>query len=587
MRTTLASISAMKKAAIILPAVFAGVFLAGSAAAPVADQVLQVAGLREPVEIVIDTWGMPHIYAQSQRDLFFAQGFNAARDRLFQLELWRRRATGTMAEIQGGEALKHDVAARLLQFRTNDLRQEMNHYHPQGEEIITSFVAGVNAYIAMTEDDPSLLPLEFNLLGIRPGRWTPEVVLSRHNGLYRNVKMEVQFARLVPLIGVEQLKNLLYLRPHVPDLAVPEGLDYSLITDEVLRRYRPSQKFTKEDLESTGSNNWVVSGERTITGRPVLANDPHRTQQVPSLRYWVHLVAPNWNVIGAGEPALPGVSIGHNQYGAWGLTIFAIDQEDLYVYDTQPGDAAQYRYQEGWERMRLLRETIPVRGASPESVDLKFTRHGPVLFEDTKNHKAYALRAAWLEIGTAPYLASLRIDQAKHWEEFRQACSYFRTPSENLIWADVEGNIGWQAVGLAPIRKNWSGLLPVTGDGRFEWNGYLPILELPHRLHPPEGFIATANQENLPPHYPVPVGFLWADPFRFARIQEFLNLRSQAGMMDMIELQQDVLSVPARTLVPLLKGLRSADPNSQRALELLPDWDFRLLAACAGRAFRS
>lgn len=220
-----------------------------------------------------------------------------------------------MAEIQGGEALKHDVAARLLQFRTNDLRQEMNHYHPQGEEIITSFVAGVNAYIAMTEDDPSLLPLEFNLLGIRPGRWTPEVVLSRHNGLYRNVKMEVQFARLVPLIGVEQLKNLLYLRPHVPDLAVPEGLDYSLITDEVLERYRPSQKFTKEDLESTGSNNWVVSGERTITGRPVLANDPHRTQQVPSLRYWVHLVAPNWNVIGAGEPALPGVSIGHNQYG--------------------------------------------------------------------------------------------------------------------------------------------------------------------------------------------------------------------------------------------------------------------------------
>jgi penicillin amidase len=304
-----------------------------------------------------------------------------------------------------------------------------------------------------------------------------------------------------------------------------------------------------------------------------MANDPHRRQRVPSLRYWAHLVAPGWNVIGGGEPALPGLSIGHNEHGAWGLTIFSIDQEDLMVYDTNPHNPNQYRYRDAWENMEIVKETIPVKNEKPVEVELKYTRHGPVISEDTENRKAYALKAAWLEIGTAPYLASLRMDQAKSWQEFREACSYSGTPSENMVWADKNGNIGWQAVGMAPLRNGWDGILPVPGDGRFEWNGYLPIKSLPHVYNPPEGHFATANQNNVPKDYPYFMGLRWADPFRFNRIEEVLNSGRKFTITDNMLLQNDELSIPARSLVPLLRHLPSNDEKTEEAIALLLDWD--------------
>ena len=199
-----------------------------------------------------------------------------------------------------------------------------------------------------------------------------------------------------------------------------------------------------------------------------------------------------------------------------------------------------------------------MKGQAAALAELKFTRHGPVLHEDREHHRAYALRAAWLEEGAAPYLASLRIDQAASWAEFREACRYFLTPSENMVWADVDGHIGWQAVGLAPIRQNWDGLLPVPGDGRYEWDGFLPALDLPHMADPPRGWFATANQDNLPPGYPFAVGFQWTDPFRFARIEEVLGSGRRFTLSDMMQLQHDELSLPARSLVPLLRGLQPA-----------------------------
>jgi len=590
---------------------------------------LMVKGLSQPVEIIKDRWGISHIYAQNEKDLFFAQGFNVARDRLFQLEIWRRQATGTMAEIQGSKALKRDMGTRLLKARV-DMKQEMNHYHPRGEEIIPAFVRGINAYIDIANKNPGLLPVEFCLLGLKPGHWTPEVVVSRHNGLFRNARYEISFAQSVNILGAQKLKNLLDLHPGNPSLKPDEGIDLGLIPDNILELYNASRarvRFGLEDIidqshkinqsqspplgltrflagngehdafnvyqkvlrslfvppslaaqlhheMNLGSNNWVVRGKLTSSGYPLMANDPHRGQQIPSLRYWVHLVAPGWNVIGGGEPALPGVSIGHNEHGAWGLTIFSVDQEDLYIYETNPTSPDQYRYQGNWEKMTVIREIIRIKGESSVTVDLKFTRHGPVLYEDKYHHKAYALRAAWLEIGSAPYLASLRMDQARNWEEFRDACSFSRTPSENMVWADIENNIGWQAVGITPLRKNWNGLLPVPGNGRYEWEDYIPIKELPHTFNPEEGYFATANQDNIPSDYPYNVGFLWADPYRFSRIQEFLSSGRKLTMTDMMELQQDFLSIPARTLVPLLKGLRSTDASTQKALKMLLSWDY-------------
>ncbi len=561
---------------------------------------LVVSGLEGPVEILRDRWGIAHIYARSEADLFFAQGFNVARDRLFQLELWRREATGTLAEIQGPRALPRDQGARLLRFR-GDLDDEMRRYHPRGPAIIGAFVRGINAYIDATDRDPSLLPLEFRVLDLKPGRWTPEVVISRHNGLFRNANQEVQAARLVAILGEGRARELLALHPGRPRLDADPALDLKAIGEANLASYRASRaavRFRPEDvlpayrgapieeeaapkekagaagIETRGSNNWVLAGSRTATGAPIMANDPHRTVDLPSLRYWVHLVGPGWDVVGGGEPALPGVSIGHNKRGAWGFTIFPVDQEDLYVYQTDPADPSRYRYKDAWEPMRTERESIPVKGGPAESVELKFTRHGPVIAEDRANHRAYALRAAWLEPGSAPYLASLRVDQASNWAEFVEACKAFRTPSENLVWADVDGHIGWQTVGLAPIRKGWDGLLPVPGDGRYEWDGFLDPAALPSRLDPPEGFFASSNQHNLPPGYPHAIGYQWAEPFRFRRVTEVLGPPNKLALADSTRLQRDELSLPARALVPLVAGLKPTDPKARRAVAKLAEWDF-------------
>ena len=567
---------------------------------------MRIDGLLQPVEIVKDSWGIPHIYAQNEHDLFLAQGYNVAADRLFQLELWRRQATGTLAEILGPKALERDRGARLLKFR-GDMDQEFNHYHPQGAAIISAFVEGVNAYIDFIQKNPDRLPLEFKLLGIRPGLWTAEVVISRHNGLYGNVTEEIEIAKAAKAMGAAKTQKLLDLHPGNPALQVEEGVDLSLISEKILEPYTGSRariSFSPEDItdptaraaaeaakesglfpslfeplnieRALGSNNWVVGGKLTVTGHPFLANDPHRILQVPSLRYWIHLIAPGWNVIGGGEPALPGVSIGHNEFGAWGLTIFGTDQEDLYVYETSPTDPNKYKYKNTWEEMKIIREIIPVKGQSPAEVELKFTRHGPILSENRKLHKAYALRAAWLETGCAPYLASLRVDQARNWNEFQNACEYSRTPAENMIWADRDGNIGWQATGIAPFRKNWTGLLPVPGDGRFEWIGFIPGRELPHVLNPESGYFATANQDNVPRGFPYPLGFLWADPFRYDRICEVLGSARKFSLSDMAALQQDYLSLPARALVPLLQGLGAPDEETRRALQILLSWDFEM-----------
>lgn len=578
-------------------------------------ETLTVPGLERPVEIVKDVWGISHIYAETEHDLFFAQGYNAARDRLFQFEIWRAQATGTTAEILGPRAIERDHGTRLFRFR-GDRTLELNHYHPRGEQIITAYVDGVNAYIDQALANPEALPLPFHLLGILPKHWTPEVVISRHQGLLGNIADELDTGRAVCLIGAERVKALEYYHPHEPNLELDPSLDCeSLLEDDILglyRAYRRDIDFRPGDIvaaelradderwarlaaalddeeralrddarESIGSNNWVVSGERMQDGYAFMANDPHRRQAVPSLRYWVHLVGPGWNVIGGGEPEIPGVSIGHNGYGAWGLTVFSTDGEDLYVYETNPENANQYRYDGGWEDMRVIEETIDVKGAEPVTVELKYTRHGPVTFEDPEKHIAYAVRPAWMEIGGAPYLASLRMDQAMSWEEFRDACRYSHIPGENMVWADRDGNIGWQAVGIAPIRRNFSGMVPVPGDGRYEWDGYLPIEEKPHELNPERGYIETSNSNYTPPDFAHldAIGFTWADPFRWARASEVLSSGRKLNMMDMVRLQHDYLSIPARTLVPLLSGLEvgeTGDADVDRARRRLLDWDYVL-----------
>jgi len=428
-------------------------------------------------------------------------------------------------------------------------------------------------------------------------------VISRHQGLLGNIEQEFAIGNAVSKVGSEKVKDLMWFHPRDPDI----DLDYKLkninFSDSILYLYNSFRKKVsfeigdinleyrlEKDITSTqlnekkeidilsiGSNNWVLSGDKTLDGNTYMANDPHRTIAVPSLRYMVHLVAPGWNVIGGGEPEISGVSIGHNDYGAWGLTVFRTDGEDLYVYDLNPENIYQYRYKEKWVDMKVIEENFKIKNKPDRKVKLYYTQHGPVTYIDKENNKAYAIRCAWLEIGGSPYLASLRMDQAKNWEEFKDACNYSNIPGENMVWADKMGNIGWQAVGIAPIRENFSGLVPVPGDGRYEWNNYLEIIKKPSKYNPKTGFIVTANQNLTSDDYMHwnSIGFLWSDPYRGDRINEKLTLNSKINFEEMQSLQTDYYSIPARILTKYLKPLKFKG-IALKAKEKLKKWNYEL-----------
>ena len=556
----------------------------------------KIDGLLDEVEVLRDNYGINHIYANNQKDLFFMQGYLAAKDRLFQFEIWRRQATGTVAEIFGEDELERDIGTRLFKFRGN-MVDELNHYHDDGFEIVSSFVSGINKYIEEVNKEPDLLPIEFDLLGIKPEKWTNEDVISRHQGLLGNIEQELNIGRAVSLIGEEKVKELMWFNPKDPDISLDYDLTYEDLEQDILRLYNAYREpiefkkqyildkyqskkeitYTKSNIHindeySIGSNNWAVSGDKSFNGFPLLANDPHRTLSNPSLRYMAHLVAPGWNVIGGGEPEIPGISIVHNGVGAWGLTVFRTDAEDLYVYDLNPNNYLQYMHKGEWRNFEIVNESIAVKGKDNVNVELFYSVHGPVTFIDEKRNKAYAVKNGWSEVGGSPYLASLRMDQAKNWEEYREACNYFNIPGENMVWADKYGDIGWQAVGIAPIRKTHSGLVPVSGNGNFEWEDYIEIIEKPNIFNPEKGYIATANQNVTPDDYDRwdVIGYDWADPYRGDRVNSVLEGKDKFDMEDMINLQVDYFSIPSKQIIELSKGYIN---NNIEYFEKLSKWD--------------
>ena len=595
----------MATQAAIVGALLAMPALAREAAVP--TETLRVAGLRAPAEVRIDRWGVAHIYARNEPDVFFAQGFNAARDRLFQIDLWRRRGLGQLAEVFGPQFVDQDRAARLFLYR-GDMDREWRIYSSRGtreaETVTQRFVEGINAYIDWLQSNPARMPWEFTYLNYRPAKWLAEdVIRIRSHGLTRNLLSEVARSNTVCKAKDVDADLVRFALSNDWKTQVPEGLDpclpdgvlkvFQLATQDVLVTKSaamaaqasvsvaplPLAVLEQEAAAQEGSNSWVVGPKKSATRRPIMANDPHRAYSAPSLRYIVHLSAPGLDVIGAGEPALPGISLGHNGAIAFGLTIFSIDQEDLYVYELNPADATQYRYKEGWESFRVVRESIPVKGTAAQTVDLVFTRHGPVIHLDAAKRRAYAVRSGWLEPGMSPYFGSTEYMRAKDFNAFRKALVNWGAPTLNQVYADAKGNIGWIPGGLAPKRPNWDGLLPVPGDGRYEWGGFWRGNEMPSIYNPPNGWIATANAYNIPTDYPAKerkLGFEWANPSRHQRVHEVLGALPKVSLDDTEKLQNDVLSIPARRLLALLAPLSSEDEKTKRALAFLRGWDARL-----------
>ncbi|MGX7706586.1 penicillin acylase family protein [Methylobacterium sp. Gmos1] len=564
-------------------------------------EVIAIEGLARPAEIRIDPWGLCHLRAESLDDLFFLQGFNAARDRLWQIDLWRKRGLGLLAADFGPGYLAQDRASRAFLYR-RDMAAEWASYAPDARDIVEAFVRGINAYVALTRREPERLPEEFRLFGTQPALWAPEdVVRIRSHGLTRNALSEVLRAQVAPRCGDATDLLRKNLEPRIAP-GNPGGLDLAQIPLAVLDLFKLGTAgvlFTPERLAATlaeaeawtsvtdlgevvrdaaweGSNNWAVAGSRTATGRPVLAGDPHRAHAVPSLRYLVHLSAPGFDAIGAGEPAVPGICMGHNGEAAFAITIFGADQEDVYVYETKPGDPDRYRYDGEWEAMRIVEETISVKGAPDQTVRLRFTRHGPVLHAE--GPRAFALRSVWFEPGSAAYLAGLSTMRARTLPAYRAAARRWGAPSLNHVYADAGGTIAWFPAGFTPIRPNWDGLLPVPGDGRFEWAGFHDPDAMPRLENPPEGFVASANEANLPadwPHAEMQVGYEWLEGSRARRIRAVLSQAAGHTVAESAALQADVVSMPARRLRPLLERLPPEGAVGP-ARALLLAWDERL-----------
>jgi penicillin amidase len=571
-----------------------------------AVEAIALAGLGAAAEICVDIWGVPHIRAASLPDLFFAQGFNAARDRLWQIDLARKRGLGLLAGDFGPGFLAQDHAARRFVYR-GDMAAEWAAYGPDARDICTSFAAGINAYIDLVAREPARLPPEFTALGTKPATWAPEdVVRVRTHAWVRNAASEILRANVMARADAETDLLRAHLDPPITP-AVPAGIDPATIPLDLLDAYRLAfvpVGFSHDRLAASldqapawskvtpagevvadpgqGSNNWTIAGCRTATGRPVLANDPHRAHAAPSLRYLVHLTAPGFDAIGAGEATFPGIMIGHNGEIAFGLTLFmGHDEEDVYVYETRPGQPNDYRYQDAWEAMRVVEERVPVRGAADRTLTLKFTRHGPVVLEEPDKRRAYAVRTVLAEPGTAAYAASLIAMRCRDFAGFRAAMRHWGAPAVNQVYADRGGTIGWVVAGFNPVRETWDGLLPVPGDGRHEWRGFTDPDHLPWSRNPAAGFVATANEMNVPadwPHLARPIGYEWWETSRARRLHEVLAGQTRHAVADSQLLQTDVVSVPARRLQPLLAALADPDRDTWRALMLLRGWDCQATA---------
>ena len=565
---------------------------------------LAIPGLKESVEVIRDEWGVPHIYAQNDDDLFFAQGYVMAQDRLWQMEMWRRWHEGRLAEIFGSEALDYDRRTRLMMFRGPFDDEEWTSYHPDARRLFTAHANGVNAFIEQHRDN---LPVEFQLTGVVPELWTAETVVLRWAALAvpsvrGHAISEIQLAINVAAHGAEEANRLAAPDPW-DDLEVPEGLDVTIITEDILdamragdgdpfvvgrlpaleviepyRTLMPGLQTTQVspgEIATEGSNNWVMSAERSPTGVPILANDPHRRIEMPALRYFVHLNAPGWNVIGGGEPPFAGVDAGNNERMAWGFTFAGTDMVDVFVEEMHPEDPNLVRWQDEWEPLRVIEEEIPVKGREPESVVLKFSRHGPVFYEDLENRRAYAVRSVVQERGTAAYKGSFQLAQAESCADFFDRAMHWLVPTHSLICGDIEGNIALQVTGLTPDRKGWNGRLPVPGTGEYEWQGFRT--DLPREFNPERGYITTANNNVHPPGYEGRPVFYHSsrgvETSRIARLHEILGSGEPLSVDDHMRIQHDVYLLAAERDIPAFQGWSSDDADIDWARGLIAEWD--------------
>ena len=538
-------------------------------------------GLDAMAEVERDANGVPHIYAQTSHDLFYLQGYVTASDRLWELEFLRRIGQARLSEIFGRATLETDKFVRTVGWY-RAARREAEELAPETRAVLDAYADGVNKFVETHRDTP---PLEFLVLGVswEPWRAADTVVIGKLMAwdLSGNWQSELARANVAARLGPEALRVLF------PDL--PPATPAIFATDEGAIARVPGAEQLDELLgratrSEIGSNNWVVSGARTTTGAPLLANDPHLGVRNPSIWYLAHLAGAGFDVEGFSIPGTAGVVIGHNARIAWGVTNLGADVEDLYVERQDPGDPRRFRFKDAFEPGLVLRDEIRVKGEAPVPLEIVETRHGPVITPVTSGVKeTLALRWTALEPGHL-LDALIRLDRASSWQEFRDALRLWDVPGQNFVYADVAGHIGYQATGKIPIRASGDGTMPVAGwDGQHEWTGFIPFDALPSRLDPPEGLIVTANQR-VADDYPYFISAEFNPGFRAQRIRQLLREKDKLSADDFARIQMDATDVSAERFLAFLRGMPVKSARATKAQALLRDWDGTMLAELAAPA---
>jgi len=553
---------------------------------PKVEGTLRLAGLKAEVTVLRDAWGIPHIYAASADDAMFGLGFVHAQDRLWQMEMNRRIAAGRLAEVLGPRALETDLFLRTLGVR-RAAQASLEGLDVATRDTLDAYAAGVNAFLATNP----VLPPEFWLLRVDPQPWMPvdsvawtKMMAWDLGGNWKNELLRMRLAKNFSLARINE-----FLPPYPGD-APPQIQDlkefYRALGVDTVRLAQSAERIAAQTsnylIEAAGSNNWVVSGARSQSGKPLLANDPHLGLTAPPVWYFAHLVAPGLNAIGATLPGVPAIVLGRNQRIAWGFTNTGPDVQDLYIEKLEAD--GKYLAPDGPRTFETLRETIEVRGADDVQLAVRRTRHGPVISDVSRVAQELAPRGhviafSWTALADddRSMQAALKFSRAREWDGFLAAARDFQTPQQNIVYADVEGNIGFVAAGRVPVRKpenDLKGLAPAPGWlAKYDWAGYLPFDALPRAFNPASGAIVTANHKIVPPGYPHYITSEWQPPFRAERIEAMLEAEPRHSVASFAQMQADAASLAVRELLPYLKETRPKSQYAGRALERIAAWD--------------
>jgi penicillin G amidase len=582
----------LKKVALVLLLLLITIIIAAIwyrfASLPKVEGKVSLNGMQQPVDILRDKEGVPHIFAKTADDAYFALGYVHAQDRLWQMEMNRRIPAGRMAEVLGPNALEIDRFLRTLGVRRN-AEAILANLEPRTRAALDAYTRGINSYL---DHRSGPLPPEFLLTGApAPAHWEPADSIGWQTmmawDLGGNWTQELLRMRLAQKLSLAQINA--FLPPYPGDQVVP--------TQDYTNFYRQLSGTTQQltavaetappsYLEGMGSNNWVVSGALSQTGKPLLANDPHLGLSAPALWYFAHLSAPGLNVIGATLPGVPSVVLGRNDRIAWGFTNTAPDVQDLYIERINPANPRQYQTPDGWAEFKTRSEVIKVKGQPDVTLEVRETRHGPVITgavaqadKAGMDAKQHVVAFAWtaLRPDDLTMQAGFKLNHAGNWQQFLEAARDFGAPQQNMVFADVDGNIGFIAPARVPVRKpenDLKGLSPAPGwDARYDWAGFIPFDELPRQFNPASQRVVTANHKVVGPEYPHFLTSEWTPPYRANRIEQMLDSMPKHTVESFMNIQKDVLSLAAQELLPVLRKTQATSDRARAALALLATWN--------------